>query len=180
MNNENHSSASSPTINIFIVEDNKVFAMALKADIETAFANMPIKIQSFETGEACMAKFKEEKPPVVILDYHLNGTNPDAADGIKILDWIKKENTATNVIMLTADDKIEIALKSFHHGASDYVVKTETKFKKINYSLLNIFNMMSAKSEVRKYKRWLIVLFLCIGLLVGGVITVQVLHPSLF
>src|ERR1035441_782872 len=127
-------------INIFIVEDNKVFALALKAGIETTFANMSVKIQLFETGELCMAKFKDEKPPIVILDYHLNGTNPDAVDGIKVLDWIKKENSATNVIMLTADDKIEIAIKSFHHGASDYVVKTETKFNKINYSLLNIFN----------------------------------------
>ncbi|MHB8260931.1 MAG: response regulator [Bacteroidia bacterium] len=162
------------------MEDNKVFALALKSGIETTFANMPVKIQWFETGELCMAKFKEEKPPVVILDYHLNSMNTNAADGIKILDWIKKENHETNVIMLTADDKIEIAIKSFHHGASDYVVKTETKFNKINYSLLNIFNMMGAKRDVKKYKRWLVVLFVCIGLLVGGVIAIQVYHPTIF
>ncbi|MBC7863356.1 MAG: response regulator [Bacteroidia bacterium] len=88
-------------VNIFIVEDNKVFTMALKTDIETAFSHLPLTIHTFEAGETCMEKFKEIKPEVVILDYHLNGKYYDAIDGIKVLDWIKKENTESNVIMLT-------------------------------------------------------------------------------
>ena len=146
-------------INIFIVEDNKVFTLALKADIETSFEDKPIKIHTFETGEACMAKFKEEKPQVVVLDYHLNSKYPEAADGIKILDWIKKEKPETNVIMLTCNDNMEIALKSFRHGASDYVVKTETQFMQINYSLSNFFKIIKAKNDAKKYKH-LIRLFL--------------------
>lgn len=94
---------------IFIVEDNKVFTLALKADIESAFKNMPINIQSFETGEECMEKFKDENPQIVILDYNLNSQYPDAVDGIKVLDWIKKSNSETNVIMLTGDDSLDIA-----------------------------------------------------------------------
>jgi len=167
-------------INIFIVEDNKIFTLALKAEIETAFENMPIKIQSFETGETCMKKFKQENPQVVILDYHLNSNNPDAADGIKVLDWIKKENHETNVIMLTSNDRIDIALKSFQHGASDYVVKTETRFKKINYSLFNLMKIMDAKNDARRYKNMVVGLFLCIALLVGGVISLQILTPAFF
>ena len=54
-------------INIFIVDDNKVFTLALKADIESSFVNMPVKVHTFETGEACMEKFNEIKPQVVIL-----------------------------------------------------------------------------------------------------------------
>ena len=50
MNNENK-------INVFIVEDNKVFALALKADLEKAFGNIPIQIHLFETGETCMQIF---------------------------------------------------------------------------------------------------------------------------
>src|SRR5688572_12009113 len=133
-------------IDIYVVEDNKVFQMALKSDIEIAFANRSVKVHSFETGELCMKQFQEQKPPVVILDYHLNSTNPNAADGITVLDWIKMRNVETNVIMLTSDDNIETALKSFKHGATDYIVKTETKFRKINNSLFNLFLMMEAKS----------------------------------
>jgi two-component system, OmpR family, response regulator len=157
---------------IFIVEDNEVYILALRANIESTFKNKHINIFSFETGEKCMLKFRDEKPQVVILDYHLNSKYPDAADGIEILDWIKKENQDTNVIMLTSDDKIDIAIKSFTHGASDYVVKTETQFMKINYSLQNLFKMIKSKSDAKRYKN-VIGLFLCfIGLQVAVVIAI--------
>lgn len=166
-------------VDIFIVEDNNLFRMALKADIESTFTELKTNIHLFETGEACMGKFKEIKPQVVILDYNLDSKFPNAVDGIKVLDWIKKVNFETNVIMLTSEDNIEIALKSFHHGASDYVVKSETKFRKINYSLLNLFKMMTAKGDAKKYKNMALVLSLFISLLVGGMIAIQVLDPTL-
>lgn len=161
---------------IFIVEDNKVFTLALKADIESAFKNMPINIQSFETGEECMEKFKDENPQIVILDYNLNSQYPDAVDGIKVLDWIKKSNSETNVIMLTGDDSLDIALKSFKHGASDYVVKTETKFRKINYSLTNLFKVMEAKNDAKKYRIMFNALIISLSLLTGAIITFQILN----
>lgn len=166
-------------VNIFIVEDNKLFMLALKADIELSFSKMPIRIHSFETGEACMKEFKNVKPHVVILDYHLNSNTAGAADGIAILDKMKKENPNTNVIMLTGDDNIDIAVKSFQHGASDYVVKTETKFKKINYSLFNIFKIMAAQSAAKRYKGWLIGFLFCIAVLIAGVIVVGIMDPSI-
>ncbi|OFY19958.1 MAG: hypothetical protein A2W98_13310 [Bacteroidetes bacterium GWF2_33_38] len=139
-------------INIFIVEDNNVFTAAMKSNINSNFEEMQIKVYSFETGEACMNKFKIVKPQIVILDYHLDSKQPDAADGIEVLDWIKKENSETNVILLTSNDNLDIAIKSIKHGASDYVVKTETKFLKINYSLSNLFKLMKSKNEIKKYK----------------------------
>jgi DNA-binding NarL/FixJ family response regulator len=161
-------------INIFIVDDNQLFAMALKADIETAFNTKPIKISLFEIGEKCMDRFKRAIPEIVILDYYLNANHPAAANGIKVLEWIKKENVDTYVIMLTSDDNIDIAVKSFQHGASDYIVKTETKFKKINYSLLNLFNVMEARNDVRRYKRLLRLLFLCLAFFIGGVTAILI------
>src|ERR1035437_1084659 len=147
-------------IDIFLVEDDKIFLLALKADIEATFKDEVLKIHSFATGEACMQKFTQVMPKVVILDYYLDGKYPDAANGIKVLDWIKKENFETSVIMLTSNDHIDIALEAFHHGASDYVVKTATKFKKINYSLSNIFQIIEAKREARRYKVLIFALFI--------------------
>lgn len=149
-------------IDIFIVDDNKVFSLALKREIENSFHNIFLKVYTFETGELCMEKFKEVTPHVVILDYHLNSNIPDAADGLKVLNWIKKENRQTKVIMLTSDDNIDIAIKSLKHQASDYVVKTETQFKKINYSLSNLLEMVEAKNETKRYKVLVLALFLCI------------------
>lgn len=166
--------------NIFIIDDNKVLSLALKADIEVSFEETPLHIQTFETGEACMKSFKEENPQIVILDYHLNSINPKAADGIKVLDWIKKENHDTNVIMLTSDDHLEIAVQSFQHGAADYVVKTETQFKKINYSLSNIFKMIKAKNEAKKYKMITIGVAIYFVIMVFILIIVQTYYPEFF
>ncbi|MBI5539436.1 MAG: response regulator [Bacteroidia bacterium] len=130
---------SKKQINIFIVEDNKVYTMALKASIEIAFKDLPVKIHSFETGETCLRKFKNVLPELVILDYNLNSKSINAANGLQVLDKIKKSNSNTSVIMLTSNENIDIALKSFHHGASDYVVKTNNQFKNINISISNYF-----------------------------------------
>ncbi len=164
---------------IFIVDDNRIFRLALKADIEVAFAKKPIKTHLFETGENCMQEIKKEKPQLVILDYNLNSLVPNAADGIKILDQIKRECPETHVIMLTSEDHIDIALKSFHHGASDYVVKTDTKFSKINYSVFNLFKIIETTDEAQTYKYLSIALSLCIGLLVGGILALQLINPSI-
>ncbi|MES2286455.1 MAG: response regulator [Bacteroidota bacterium] len=161
-------------INIFIVDDNKVFSLALKADIENIFSKMSIKVYLFETGEKCMRRFLQVMPEFVILDYYLDSKDTAADNGIKILDWIKKENGETNVIMLTSDDHIDIALESFKHGASDYIVKTETQFKKINYSLLNLFKIMEEKSYAKNYKWLIVALFLGIGMLITGIVAYQI------
>ncbi|HTA81817.1 MAG TPA: response regulator [Bacteroidia bacterium] len=167
-------------VGIFIVDDNKVFSLALKSEIEVAFKDVcRIEVQAFETGEACMKKFKEEKPQIAILDYHLNSKNVNAADGIQVLDMIKKANKDTNVIILTSDDNIDIALKSFHHAASDYVVKTETKFKKINYSLFNLIKVSEARDEAKTYKSVSLVLSVLIALVIGAVIAITIIKPSL-
>ena len=166
-------------INIFIIDDNRVFSLALKANIEVTFEKMNIKIHLFEIGEKCKTMFKLVLPELVILDYNLNSDYPSASNGIKVLEWIKKENQDTSVIMLTSEDNVDLAVKSFLYGASDYVVKTPTQFNKINYSLRNIFKIMESRSDVRKYKRHRIALFVCIALLVGGIITVQILSFSL-
>jgi DNA-binding NtrC family response regulator len=162
-------------ITIFIVEDNKLFSKALVADIENTFSKKSIKIQSFETGETCMLKFKEEIPQIVITDYNLNSKYHDAIDGIKLLDLVKREDPKIYVVMLTGEDDINIALKSFHHGASDYVVKTETKFNKIHYSLSNIFKIMDAKREALRNRSLLFGLITALITIAAVVVVTQFL-----
>jgi two-component system OmpR family response regulator len=166
-------------INIFLVEDDKMFLLALKEDIEANFKKKNIKVHSFYTGEACMLKFVQVMPQIVILDYYLNLKDPQAADGVKVLDWIKKEGFDTHVIMLTSEDHIEVALDSFHHGASDYVVKTESAFRKINYSLSNIFKILEANRSLRKYKLIIFILCMCVASFTGGLIAIRVFAPWL-
>ncbi|OFZ00994.1 MAG: hypothetical protein A3K10_07125, partial [Bacteroidetes bacterium RIFCSPLOWO2_12_FULL_31_6] len=146
--------------NIFIVDDNKIFALALKAYIENAFENSLITIYLFETGEKCLEKIIALKPELVILDFHLNSVSPNAADGLMVLDNIKLINTETIVIMLTSDNNIDTVLASFRHGAFDYIVKTESQFKKLNHSIANIFTnkeLHFQKKELEKRNLKLII-----------------------
>ena len=82
-------------INIFIVDDNKVFLLALKAYIEGSFKEKLIKIYTFETGEKCLESFTEIMPDLVILDNQLNSEITDAASGLEILSKIKIQKPRT-------------------------------------------------------------------------------------
>ncbi len=167
-------------ITIFVVDDNKMTTLALEADIKSGFENKLLNIQLFTAGDACIQKFIEDKPQIVILDYHLNSNNPKTADGIKILDRIKKESEETYVIMLTGDDHIDIAIKAFKHGAADYIVKSASQSQKLKYSLVNIFKMMEAKGETKRYQRLLIAVSMIVGLMIGGFTAVQLVDPTFF
>jgi len=166
-------------IKIFIVEDNDVFAMTLKADIENHYSNMPLEIQLFKTGEESWGKFKGEKPQVVILDYNLNAKTPDAMDGNEVLVWFLRENPKAKVILLTGEDNIEIAIESFRIGAFDFVVKNDTQFKRIHYSLFNIFNLIKAENDSIAYRNIVIAMVLCFALVLGGVAALK-FSPFLF
>jgi DNA-binding NtrC family response regulator len=58
-------------------------------------------------------------PDLVLLDIHLD----EDVDGIQILQQIKKEEIDTQVVMLTADDRAETAIKAMKLGAVDYLTK---------------------------------------------------------
>lgn len=163
-------------INIFIIEDNEVFRVALRSDIETVFSKKSIKVHSFETGESAMENFKTMKPKIVILDYNLNSKVSKAANGIKVMNLIKKEDPETNVIMLTSEDSLAIATTAFKQGASDYVVKTETQFAKINFSLSNILNKIDATNDAKRSKILTMVLFFGISFVVAATIAITYGH----
>jgi DNA-binding NtrC family response regulator len=143
---------------IFIVDDNKIFSTTLKSSIENAFEKRSLKIHLFETGESCLKKLPELKPQLIILDYFLDSKVLNAANGLLVLEKIKEYDNNTSVIMLTSNDFIEIALKSFHRGVLDYVVKSSGPFKKINDAIqkyftdsdLNIKNEAEAKELLDK------------------------------
>ncbi len=124
---------------IFIVDNNKVFTLALKAIIETKFTRHQPIIHLFNSDEHCLQNINLIYPDIIILDYYLNGKAESSDNGLKVLDNIKLLNNISNVIMLTSSDEIEVALESFHHGASDYVIKNDKQFENIIYSIEEIF-----------------------------------------
>jgi DNA-binding NarL/FixJ family response regulator len=90
-------------------------------------------------------------PAIIILDYHLDGIDKKAMNGINVLDKIKSFNQNIYVVMLSAQDKIEVAVNCMHHGADDYVVKSETAFIRLQKIISFITQYKKVESELKWY-----------------------------
>lgn len=133
MNNETR-------IKLFLVDDDALFLKSLEIDF---LQQADFDIETFPTGEVCIDALYR-KPDVVILDYYLDDIEKNAMNGIETLDKIKAYDPDIPVVMLSAQDKIDVAIECMHHKATDYVVKSETaslRLKKIITSVLR-FNKM--------------------------------------
>ena len=112
-------------IKLFLVDDDALFLKLLEMELLAPPNNVAFEIHTYPTGELCL-KDLSLNPDVIILDYHLNGVDKNAMNGLQTLDKIKEANPNTTVIMLSSQDKIEVAVNCMHHKALDYVKKSET------------------------------------------------------
>jgi DNA-binding NtrC family response regulator len=81
----------------------------------------------------------------------LDGTDKDAMNGIKTLDRLREVNANIPVIMLSAQDKIEVAVECMHHKAFDYVVKSETAFLRLQKIITTVFHYRKIEKELTWY-----------------------------
>lgn len=134
-------------IKLFLVDDDAVFLKLLEIQfLECA----DFEIETFPTGELCLASISK-KPDVVILDFHLDGIDKTAINGLQTLDKIKEIDAEIPVIMLSSQDKIEVAVQCIHHNAFDYVVKSETAFVRLQKIISSIFKLKQMKKELNWY-----------------------------
>jgi two-component system, OmpR family, response regulator len=145
MNNETRS--DSCRIKLFLVDDDPLFLKSLEIQF---LQHADFNIETYATGELCQQHLSQH-PDVIILDYQLNGIDTNAMDGIATLDKIKAFNKDIPVIMLSAQDKIEVAVNCMHHRAFDYVVKSETAFIRLQKIITSIFSYKKMEKELSWY-----------------------------
>jgi two-component system, OmpR family, response regulator len=134
-------------IEIFLVDDDPLFLKSLEIDF---LHKSNFTVKTFCSGETCVAHL-DENPSIIILDYHLNGIEPNAMHGISTLDIIKEKNPNIDVIMLSSQDKIEVAIDCMHHKAFDYIVKSETAFIRLQKTINSIFESRKMKKQLKWY-----------------------------
>ena len=134
-------------IKLFLVDDDAMFLKSLEIEFlhHTDFA-----VETFATGELCVDNLSN-KPDVIILDYHLNGVDKNAMNGIETLDKIKTSNPGIPVMMLSSQDKIDVAVNCMHHKAFDYVVKSETAFLRLQKNITAFFHYEKIEKELNWY-----------------------------
>ncbi len=132
---------------LFLVDDDAVFLKLLAHE----FLELDeFIIETFSTGEQLLAHLSED-PDAIILDYHLDGIETQAMNGIKILDEIKASKPSIPVVMLSSQDKIEVAVECMHHKAFDYVIKSETAFIRIRQILASAFQIQKMEKQLGWY-----------------------------
>ncbi len=75
-------------------------------------------VYTAESGAAALEIFREVNPPIVLTDIKMPGM-----DGIELLEKIKNENPEAEVIMITGHGDMDVAIKSLHHDATDFITK---------------------------------------------------------
>jgi two-component system, OmpR family, response regulator len=134
-------------IKLFLVDDDAVFLKSLEIEF---LDHADFEIETYATGELCLQNLHKQ-PDVIILDYHLDGIVKGAMNGIETLDKIKETHANLPVIMLSSQDKIEVAINCMHHLALDYVVKSETAFMRLQKIITNIFSYKKMEKELNWY-----------------------------
>ena len=134
-------------IKLFLVDDDALFLKSLQIEF---LNNADFDVDTFVTGELCLEHLSK-KPDVIILDYHLDGIDAKAMNGIETLDQIKTVNPDIPVVMLSSQDKIEVAINCMHHKAFDYVVKSETSFVRLQKIITTIFSFKKMEKTLNWY-----------------------------
>jgi len=132
---------------VFLVDDDSVFLRLLEIEF---LQHADFDIETYATGELCLEHL-DNKPDVIILDYHLDGVQKNAMTGIETLDKIKVRDANIPVVVLSSQDKIEVAVDCMHHQAYDYVVKSETAFMRLQANIKKLMYTRKIEKELMWY-----------------------------
>ena len=151
---------------IFIVDDDPMQAMMLQ-DYLSKYSTFTIHV--FNSGEECMKNIGLN-PQVVFLDYNFDKAGKDAMNGIDILKDIKGQKPETEVVMISGQDRIEVAVNTMKYGAFDYIVKSESAFHRSENVIFNIIKRLKLQREASLYKKLTLAFGIALAVLLISVI----------
>ncbi len=124
--------------NIFIVEDNEVYAKSLQTFIQNRFPNIK-EIKIFRIGEMCLLEL-HRNPTIVIMDYFLNSKYLAAHNGLEIIKRIKDVKPKTEIIVLSEQNNFNVVTEAINLYDCMYVQKDKLAFNNIERYIKEILN----------------------------------------
>ncbi len=128
---------------ILLLDDDELITTMLSRALERA--GHEVKVE--HRAEGCVEKLKKWNADLFFLDIAL----PDG-DGLEILGEVKNECPEIPVVMLTADDTAETAIKAMKLGAVDYITKPFS-VDEVKIIVSQILEVESLKREVSFLRR---------------------------
>ncbi len=123
---------------VFLIDDDELIVSMLSKVLK----NEGYDVRTATSAHDVTGKIASWSPGVVMLDIRLPDRN-----GIEILEDIMKKGIDTQVVMLTADDTAETAVKAMKLGAADYLTKP-FNVDEVKIVLRNIIEKGKLKEEV--------------------------------
>lgn len=136
-NFNHHIGMQSEQLKIFVVEDNEWYNRLLVHHLNM---NPDFEVRSFFTGKELLNNL-HDNPDIITLDYRL----PDIK-GSLLLKKIKEYNDAIEVIVISEQEEIQVAVDLIKEGAFDYLVKNE----EIQTRLHNSINKINKSALLKK------------------------------
>jgi len=110
-------------ISILIVDDEE----DIRDVLEIALKDIGYRVFLAENGKKALEIFKSHRPDIVITDIKM-----PVMDGIELLRQVKRENPATEVLMITGHGDMDLTIHSLKNEAMDFITKP------INVNILEI------------------------------------------
>lgn len=160
---------------VFLIDDEPIQNEMLKDFLSERFT---YELKTFESGEEALQNMNL-KPEIAILDFHLNAHVPNSKNGADILKEMKDASPDTQIIMLSGQDKIDIAIDTMKYGAYDYVVKGESAFTRIENIIKNIDEHQKLKAINQGYKNTIFMLISVVSLFILIALYIFVVKPRM-
>jgi DNA-binding response OmpR family regulator len=91
---------------------------ALRTLVKNQLISEGYEVETADDGDTAISLLKSRQFAVVLLDVRMPRVN-----GMEVLKFIRTQNIASRVIMLTAVDDLSVAIESVKLGANDYLTK---------------------------------------------------------
>ncbi len=126
---------------VYTLEDNEWYNKLLVNTI----SDLPgFKCVGFEKTEDFCLQFKKQTPDIVTLDFYLDDSN-----ALDVLDFIQKQTSETEVIVISEQTSVENAIKIFKKGVFDYLIKGADVRERLISALQKIAQKNDLISEVK-------------------------------
>ncbi len=135
---------------IFIVEDDPWYGEMIKYHLSL---NPDYEVTLFANGKDCL-KNLHLMPNVVSIDYNLPDIN-----GKELVDKIISFNAAIDLIVLSGQNEISVALELIKKGIYEYILKDDNTKEILWNSIVRIKEKANLKVEVAKLKKQLVTKF---------------------
>ena len=134
-------------IKIFILDDDRYHGLFLK----NALACDKYQIDYFENEQRCIKELST-LPDILILDHRL-----EYLTGLEVLEEVKRScQGKTQVIYLSAQEHVHVAIKALKEGAITYVEKGVNAVEAINDAIdqiIELTNDFKIQLDLSKFRR---------------------------